>query len=125
MVKAFLTALISLLIIVGASIFEQTYLNNSFSEFERAVTITYDKTQNHTAVKDDVLSIQNLWVEKKKTLHIFIPHNDIKEVDLWVAETVTLVENQKWEDALSKLEVVLEIIEQIPKTYSLRVENIL
>ena len=125
MVKAFLTALISLLIIVGASIFEQTYLNNSFGEFERAVTITYDKTQNHTAVKDDVLSIQNLWVEKKKTLHIFIPHNDIKEVDLWVAETVTLVENKKWDDALSKLEVVLEIIEQIPKTYSLRVENIL
>lgn len=125
MVKAFITALISLVIIVGASLFEQAYLSKSFGEFERAVTITYEKTQNHTAVKDDVLSVQNLWVEKKKTLHIFIPHNDIKEVDLWVSEAVTLVENQKWEDALSKLEVVLEMIEQIPKTYSLRVENIL
>ena len=36
-----------------------------------------------------------------------------------------IVENKKWEDALSKLEVVLEMIEQIPKTYSLKVENIL
>ena len=125
MIKALISAILSLLIIVGASLFEQNYLKNSFGEFERAVTITYEKTQNHTAVKEDVLSVQNLWVEKKKTLHIFIPHNDIKEVDLWVSEAVTLVENEKWEDALSKLEVVLEMVEQIPKTYSLRIENIL
>ena len=36
-----------------------------------------------------------------------------------------VVENKKWEDALSKLEVVLEMVEQIPKTYSLKLENIL
>ncbi len=125
MVKALISALITLLIIIGASVFEQSYLNDSFSEFEKVVKITYEKTENHTAVKEDVLTAQNMWVEKKKTLHIFIPHNDIKEIDLWVSEAVTLVENKKWDDALSKLEVVLEIIEQIPKTYSLRVENIL
>jgi hypothetical protein len=125
MVKALITALCSLAIIISASFLEQYYLNNTFKEFERAVSITYEKTENHTAVKDDVLSIQNLWVEKKKSLHIFIPHNDIREIDLWVSEAVTLVENKKWEDALSKLEVVLEMIEQIPKTYSLKVENIL
>ena len=125
MVKALITALCSLAIIISASFLEQYYLNNTFKEFERAVSITYEKTENHTAVKDDVLNIQNLWVEKKKSLHIFIPHNDIREIDLWVSEAVTLVENKKWEDALSKLEVVLEMIEQIPKTYSLKVENIL
>ena len=125
MVKALITALVSLAIIIGASYLEQYYLNNTFNEFERAVSITYEKTENHTAVKDNVLSIQNLWVEKKKSLHVFIPHNDIREIDLWVSEAVTLVENKKWEDALSKLEVVLEMIEQIPKTYSLKVENIL
>lgn len=125
MIKALISAILSLLVIVGASLFEQNYLKNSFGEFERAVSVTYEKTLNHTAVKEDVLSVQDLWVEKKKTLHIFIPHNDIKEVDLWVSEAVTLVENEKWEDALSKLEVVLEMVEQIPKTYSLRIENIL
>ena len=125
MVKALITALCSLALIIGASFLEQYYLNSTFSEFERATYITYEKTENHTAVKDDVLSIQNLWVEKKKSLHIFIPHNDIREIDLWISEAVTLVENKKWEDALSKLEVVLEMVEQIPKTYSLKLENIL
>ena len=125
MVKALISAIISLFIIVGGSVFEQNYIKNSFSEFERVAKLAYEKTENQSASKDDVLSLQQLWLEKKKSLHIFIPHNDIKEIDLWVSEAVTLVEKKKWEDALSKLEVVIEIVEQIPKTYSLRIENIL
>lgn len=123
--KALITAIAGLMIVIGASLLEQNYLNDTFSEFENAVQVVYDKTEMQTATKRDILSAQDLWVEKKRSLHIFIPHNDIKEIDLWVSEAVTLIENKKWEDALSKLEVVLEIVEQIPKTYSLKLENIL
>ncbi|MBO7215236.1 MAG: DUF4363 family protein [Clostridia bacterium] len=125
MIKAFLTAIITLILVVIASYYEQVYIKNSFEEFNEVTFIAYQKTENQTAVKDDVLTVQKLWLEKKKTLHIFIPHNDIKEVDLWISEAVTLVEKKLWEDALSKLEVVLEITEQIPKTYLLKLENIL
>ncbi|MBQ3235853.1 MAG: DUF4363 family protein [Clostridia bacterium] len=125
MVKAFYTAIIALAIVVGASYFEQVYIKNTFGEFNAVTSIAYEKTENQTAVKDDILAVQELWLEKKKSLHVFIPHNDIKEVDLWISEAVTLVEKEMWEDALSKLEVVLEITEQIPKTYLLKIENIL
>lgn len=125
MVKAFYTALIALLIVVGASYFEQRYIKNTFEELTSIASVVQEKTEDKTAVKDDVLSLQDFWIEKKRTLHVFIPHNDIKEVDLWISEAVTLVENKMWEDALSKLEVVIEMAEQIPKTYLLRVENIL
>ena len=125
MVKAFYTALIALLIVVGASYFEQRYIKNTFEELTSIASVVQEKTEDKTAVKDDVLSLQDFWIEKKRTLHVFIPHNDIKEVDLWISEAVTLVENKMWEDALSKLEVVIEKAEQIPKTYLLRVENIL
>ena len=40
-------------------------------------------------------------------------------------KTVTLVENGKKEDALSKIDVVIELMEQIPKSFSFRVENLL
>ena len=125
MVKAIISTLIAILIIIGASLLENAYLKDTFSEFERVVLATYDKTEEKISVKEDVLTFQKLWIEKKRSLHIFIPHNDIKEIDLWIAEAVSLVENEEYEDALSKLEVVLEMIEQIPKTYSLRIENIL
>lgn len=125
MLKAFITALCAFAIIVGASYYEQSYLQKSFEEFREVTLLVYKKTEEKTAVKDDILAVQNLWIEKKKTLHVFIPHNDIKEVDLWISESVTLIEKEMWDEALSKLEVVIEISEQIPKTYTLKIENIL
>jgi hypothetical protein len=53
------------------------------------------------------------------------PHTEIKEIDLWLSETVMLVDKKEWTDALSKLEVLKELAEQIPKTFSLLAENIL
>ena len=125
MVKAFITTIVGVAIIVGASIFENAYIEKTFSNFNSAVFEVYQKTENETATKEDVLAVQNLWIKNKKTLHVFIPHNDIKEFDLWISEAVSLVEKKMWEDALSKLEVVIEMTEQIPKTYTLRIENIL
>lgn len=125
MVKAFITTIVGIAIIVGASIFENAYIEKTFSNFNSAVFEVYQKTENETATKEDVLAVQNLWIKNKKTLHVFIPHNDIKEFDLWISEAVSLVEKKMWEDALSKLEVVIEMTEQIPKTYTLRIENIL
>ncbi len=125
MKKAFFTAIIALAIIIISSVYEQVYLKNSFEEFREVTNEVYKKTEEQTAVKSDILAVQNLWIQKKKTLHVFIPHNDIKEVDLWISEAVTLIEKKMWEDALSKLEVVIEISEQIPKTYTLKIENIL
>jgi hypothetical protein len=72
-----------------------------------------------------VLAVQKSWVQKKKYLHIFIPHNEIKELDLWLSETIILVRDEKWSDALSKVEVLGELTEQIPKTFLIKIENIL
>ena len=109
MVKAFLTTIIAFLIVIGASLIEQRYIKNTFEDFRNITMVAYEKTEHKTAVKDDVLAVQNFWIEKKKSLHVFIPHNDIKEVDLWISEAVSLVEKEMWEDALSKLEIIHQI----------------
>ena len=124
MIKTLISGLIGLLLIITASVFEFIFVKNSFSEFNEILTVAYSKIEDETAVKEDVLTAQDYWLEKKKSLHVFIPHNDIKEIDLWVAEAVTLVENKQFEDALSKIEVVIELVEQIPKTFEFRLENV-
>lgn len=125
MVKAIISTMLAILLVIGASILEQIYLNNSFNEFKQVLQSVQEKTEEEIAVKEDILNVQKLWLKKKKSLHIFIPHNDIREIDLWIAEAVSLVEKDNFEDALSKIEVVIELVEQIPKTYKLKVENIL
>jgi hypothetical protein len=76
-------------------------------------------------VEDDVYAVQKNWLDKKRVLHIFIPHNEIKEVDLWLSESATLVRDKEWKDAISKIEVLKELAEQIPKTFLIAWENIL
>ncbi len=125
MVKSIISTLLAIMLLVSLCIIEQTIITNTFGDLKDNLSIVYTKTENQTAVKDDILAYQKFWIKKKEYLHMFIPHNEIKEIDLWIGESCTLIENKKYEDALSKLDVVMELIEQIPKTFALRIENIL
>lgn len=125
MVKSIISTILATVLLVSLSLIEQSVIKNTFFELKDNLTIVYAKTENQTAIKDDILAYQKFWIQKKEYLHVFIPHNEIKEMDLWIGESCTLIENKKYEDALSKLDVVMELIEQIPKTFALRVENVL
>lgn len=115
---------VAVLLVVGA-IFESKFINNQFDDFHDVLEVLYEKIDDKDATQDDVYAVQENWLNKKKNLHAFIPHTEIKEVDLWLAETVTLVRDKEWTDAISKVEVLIELSEQIPKTFRLAFENIL
>ena len=124
MFKSILSVVIvTSLIVVGAMV-EGIYLKNSFNDLITIVDEISDKLENQTAVKDDVLSMQKLWIKKKQKLHIFIPHTEIKEIDLWISECVTYTQYEKYEDALAKCEVVKELCEQIPKSFEVKIQNL-
>ena len=125
MVKSIISAILGFLILIGASIVEQTVVTKSFNEIKSCFTNLYEKTEKETATETDALTVQTKWLEKKKTLHVLIPHNEIKEVDLWLSESVNLIRQRSYKDALSKLEVAIELIEQIPNTFAFKIENIM
>ncbi len=125
MVKTIITIIITTMLLVGGAIYETNFVHRQFEELHDVLEVLYEKVDDETAVQDDVYAVQNNWIEKKKYLHIFIPHNDIKEIDLWLAESATLVRDNEWKDAISKIEVLLELTEQIPKTFIIAWENIL
>ena len=125
MVKSIISmAVVSILLIIG-SIYERNFIDRQFTELGQVLEVLYEKVDEQTATQDDVYAVQKNWLEKKKYLHIFIPHNEIKEIDLWLSESSTLVRDEEWNDAISKIEVLKELAEQIPKTFLVRWENIL
>lgn len=125
MVKSLCSFFCVLAIILAGAVFENNFIIRQFEEFGAVAEELYIKTENKTAVKDDAIAVQKNWLEKKKYLHNFIPHTEIKEMDLWIAESVSLIGDKKWDDALSKVEVIKELAEQIPKTFEIRIENVL
>ena len=125
MVKTLVSLLAVAVLLFGGAIYENNFVNRQFREFDQVLEVLYLKVDNETAVEQDVYAVQDNWLNKKKYLHAFIPHNEIKEIDLWLAETIQLVGDEKWTDALSKIEVLKELSEQIPKTFMISFENIL
>ena len=125
MVKSLISMLIVALLLTCGALYENSFVNKQFDEFNSVLQVLYEKVDNETATQDDVYAVQKNWIDKKKVLHVFIPHNDIKEFDLWLSESSTLVRDKKWEDAISKIEVLIELTEQIPRSFILALENIL
>lgn len=125
MVKTLITIIVTTLILIGGAIYETNFITRQFDEFHDVLEVLYEKVDDETATQDDVYAVQDNWIEKKKFLHVFIPHNDIKEIDLWLSESATLVRDKEWKDAISKIEVLKELSEQIPRTFVIALENIL
>lgn len=124
MVKTLVSMLCVVMLLFLGTMFEMNFINRQFGEFSVVVDELYEKIDTQTATENDVYAVQENWLNKKKYLHAFIPHNEIKEMDLWLSESATLVRDKKWEDALSKLEVLKELTEQIPQTFKLTFANI-
>ena len=124
MVKTIVSAVcVAILLFLGA-MWENNFVKKEFGEFSQALDVVYEKVDDQTATIDDIYSVQKIWLDKKKNLHMLVPHTEIKEVDLWIAEAATLVRDKEWEDAISKIEVLKELSEQIPKSFSVSWANI-
>ena len=116
--------IVAVFLLVGAFLGDN-YVHNQFIDFNDSATILYQKVQEETATADDVYVVREIWHKKKKTLHAFISHTEIKELDMWISECATLVNDKEWQDAISKVEVICELARQIPRGFSFSIENIL
>lgn len=117
--------LVVIALLITGAVYEAIFVTKRFDDFSNEIDVLYQKIDSESAVEEDCLAVQKSWIKRKKYLHVFIPHNEIKEIDLWLSESVVLVRDKQWTDALSKVEVLGELIEQIPKGFKLSIENVL
>ena len=125
MVKSLISMLVVSALLFFGALFENHYVSTQFSDFHKVLCTLYEKVDENVALQEDVYAVQDNWLEKKKRLHAFIPHNEIKEIELWISEAVKCVKEGKFADASIKLEVVAELCEQVPKNFKFSFENIL
>ena len=124
MIKTAVSALIAILFVVGLSIYECYFVNTTFEHFHTILQSLYDKTENSVASHEDGVVAQKFWEEKKKTLHIWLPHTAINTVDSQLSEALGYLYEGKFTDALPKIEVLIDFSENIPRSFKLLPENI-
>ncbi len=125
MVKNLITAAIALLIIATLCGLEAYTQETSFGKMHAASIAVYEKALDKTATEEDGKALKSLWQAKKKKLHVFIPHADIREMDLWISEAVYYLGEEDFAEACGKLKVIVHYLENIPETYDFSLENFL
>lgn len=124
MVRSLISVLVAALILTCGAIYEQFYIDRTFADFESRLELIYEKTELETVTEDDVSAVIDKWHDNKRKLHVFLSHNDIKEFDLWLAETLSYVKQKNYGEAIDKIEVTIELVKQVPKGYRIKFENI-
>lgn len=114
----------SLLLAVGG-LCEWAVVRGNFNGFNEELTALTVKLEEETANTEDAKAVQTSWEERKKVLHIWIPHNDVTRIDDYMSETVRLVTEKEYALALAKVNVMLHLTKCLPDTYMPHVENIL
>ena len=124
MVKSVITVIVSALILAGAAIYEQIYVDSAFDRLFEQALIMQEKETNKTATPADAENVRNCWIKEKEKRHAFIPHNDIKELDMWLSEGIAFTKSGKYEEAYTKYVVIADLCKSIPKGYLIRFENV-
>lgn len=124
MVKSIITVIVSALILAGAAIYEQIYVNSAFDRLLEQALIMQEKEINKMATPADAENVRNCWIKEKEKMHAFISHNDIKELDMWLSEGIAFTKSGKYEEAYTKYVVIADLCKSIPKGYLIRFENV-
>ena len=124
MLKSGLTALCAFLILFASAFYEYKTVNDTFDKFAKIIEQTQTKIASGDYLSEDGLTVEKFWLEAKKKLHVWIPHTDIKEIDLWVCECKQYTRQKNTEEAICKLAVLHGLATQVPYGFLIKFENI-
>ncbi len=124
MVKTLASILVTLALILGLSFYEIYYVQTTFATFREILDSLYQKTESYTATYEDGTAVRSYWEKEKRTLHIWLPHNMLQEVDYHLDEAIGYLYNDDYSNALAQLEVAREISVEIPRSYAPVLPNI-
>ena len=124
MVRTLISVFVTLGILIGLSIFELCYVQKSFDEFYEILYVLRQKTDSQTATHEDGIAVRQYWDDKKNTMHVWLPHTSLLEIDLQLDEAIAFLYEKSYADALPKIDVVIGLSLSIPKSYELAIKNI-
>ena len=125
MIRTIASIFITLGLIFGISLYESNRVKNTFTDFSEVLQILYDKTEAGEVTYEDGTATEEFWENKKNTLHIWLPHTAIQEIDYQLYEAVGYLYVRDYKSALPKIEILLGMCENIPQSYRFSLENIL
>ncbi len=124
MIRTIVSALITLALILGVSIYDIHHVQKTFEVFHEALRTLKSKAESKEATYDDGLALRTYWDTKKRVMHIWVPHTALAEIDYQLDEAIGYLYTHDCDGAIPKIEVLLGLSENIPSGYTISLGNI-
>lgn len=120
-------AIILLILIISLGVFEQVYLNRTFTELEerinRIISVISDQDLDY-AIELTEHTIE-WWDKKLKIFELILPHEILNEVSLELYNVLGQLEGDDDSQAIGAAYVLIGICETSPHTLGFRIQHIL
>ena len=124
MLRTIASILITLGLILGVSFYESSCVDKAFIELRTTFETLQEKAELGTATYNDGVAARSFWDKKKETLHFWLPHTALQEIDFQLNEAIGFLSLDDNEGALPKIEVLISLTDAIPHSYNFNVKNI-
>lgn len=124
MFRTIASILITLGLILGISIYEDKCVDRAFDELRATFETLQEKAELGIATYNDGVAARSFWDKKKETLHFWLPHTALQEIDFQLNEAIGFLSLDDNEGALPKIEVLIGLTDAIPHSYNFDVKNI-
>ena len=124
MIKTIVSIFLTLGVILGVAFYEGWHVKKTFQTFYEVLISLYEKVDSKSVTHEDGKATEEFWESRKKTLHIWLPHTALQEIDYQLYEAVGCLYVADYESALPKIEILLGMCENIPQSYRVSLENV-
>ena len=122
--KTLIGLFVALGLLIGCSLYEIFYVTTTIGRVRERTISLFHLTEEGLATHEDGNALRLCWEYEKKRLHVWLPHTSIENVDYHLNEALGYLYQENYEDALPKLEVVIDMTENIVRSISILPENV-
>ena len=123
--------IISAIIVISIFVLDyitQKYTDKVINEAIQDLTIIKQAMKQEDFDNEKILKKSNdnyeKWMKYHKKLAFYIEHNELEKVETNYVAGKSVIENEKYEDALSEIEKTIFVWQHINDKYSINLENI-
>lgn len=124
MIRTMASILVTFGLILGVSFYEHKCVDRVFSELRTTFKTLQEKAELGTATYNDGVAARSFWDKEKETLHFWLPHTALQEIDFQLNEAIGFLSLDDNEGALPKIEVLIGLTDAIPHSYNFGLKNI-
>lgn len=114
MAKSIIAGVVALVLVLGCGIAEVVCLRGAYQSLHQQCIEVIDCAQKQTLTKDQFDNFRRNWVKLRETSELFLPHQDVYELNLRFAEAQAFAEQQDFAQLLSHLSVIEELLTYVP-----------